>query len=302
MALIYVQAAGSSRFAHSINKTQWIEVNNVWLSLSLFLFLFLWNVDSLSHFLLCSANTQLSPTSHLHSRLEVCLCVCVWEFFLAAQLDKHYQWHVYMFTCFVSAIFSNLQPPVRPNLTAQLQGASYKSDATVPSITECIVNCAKLACPLSRSRSLSLWSRRSPIGKLTTQLTETSPHCTASELRLQPGRTRRAWRSFGKESTAKQTLQAKHEAAKWGGKQAVMKESGKKGEKGEKGEKYRFHALRFDCCGSLVWFVCCCFHLPLVSVFMGGFEWRWAAPPRWMATVFGCSVHRQISWVVYIAL
>lgn len=79
--------------------------------------------------------------------------------------------------------------------------------------------------------------------KFTTQLTETSPQCTASELRLQP-------REGGLEisSPRKQALQAE------------AQREGEKGERRIKGQKrrkisIRCDAIRFDCCGSPVWFV-----------------------------------------------
>lgn len=92
----------------------------------------------------------------------------------------------------------------------------------------CSTNCAKL-------RSLTQLCF-SPCGlsgsdKLTMQLTETSPQCTASELRLQP-------RGGGLEisSPRKQALQAEAQGRGRGG----------KGERRIKGQKRRKISIRFD--------------------------------------------------------
>lgn len=105
----------------------------------------------------------------------------------------------------------------------------------------CSTNCAKL-------RSLTQLCF-SPCGlsgsdKLTTQLTETSPQCTASELRLQP-------RGGGLEisSPRKQALQAEAQGRVRGGKED------KRTKKAKNIDSMRCDSIRFDCCGSPVWFV-----------------------------------------------
>lgn len=96
----------------------------------------------------------------------------------------------------------------------------------------CSTNCAKLRTlshSLTHSPTLSSCGVDSlPNDKLTTQLTETSPQCTASELRLQPSQ-EEAWKSRVQES--KRCRQRQKETTKEGGEGEEVEGAGKKGKK-----------------------------------------------------------------------